>query len=324
MPSCRTVPLIDDDLIELSSSGQFEIATVCRNVENKIDDAFEQVGHWFRDDGTPKRMTLFSVPSSNLFDELQLFGAAHNYNLDFIHQGSTYEQRKRCFARCKEERSALVHINVVSEGVDLSIRNHLDLTPRMSPVSFLQVFGRTTRPGDSGEYLCTNRNLERHAYLLDGCLPTSVVYESQQAFKMPSERIKTRAFGLQSLGKLQGFHVKLASGLTITCYNVTQMEGTTKHEYFLILHPSYQQPFWFYKESAKEGDTMNWGKWVTCSETPQDFKGFKSAPARTLTPKQAAFWERSCQQHGLCNLQKIDAKKFQILPVLKDAKLCLN
>lgn len=334
MPNCRTLPLVDDDLIELSSSGQFEISTVNREVSSKLEDAFDNITGWFSN-GRPVRMTLISVPSSQVFSEMESEATRFGFKLGYISQETPYAERQRLFASCKNCEIALVHINVVSEGVDLAIRNHLDLTPRYSPVSFLQVFGRTTRPLTNGEqagdYICTNRNLERHGYLLDGCIPAGTIQQSQLAFKVPSERLKTRAFGLQSLGKLQGFHVDLKSGLKITCYNITQMEGSKKHEYFLILHPCYSQPFWFYKESARgEFDSisgkykMDYGKWVVCSDTPENFKGFKSAPPYPLTDPQARKWEREAATHGLCNLQKVDAKKFQILPVLKDTKLCLQ
>lgn len=322
MPSCRTVPLVDDDLITLNSSGQFEITEVISNTECKLTDALQIAKPWFNASGKPNKPTLISVPSSKLFTQMAEVASTLNINLNFISQATTYEQRKRMLAECRDAKVALVHIDVISEGVDLPIRNHLDLAPCFSPVKFIQRFGRGTRPGDKGEYICTNRNLERHGYLLNGCVPLAQIRQAQLAFEKPTERSGVRAFGLTSLGKLRDFKVKLVDGLTLNCYNVTQMNENNKTEYIVILHPSYGNPFWFCKTSPKVGDQMQWGKWETI-EAPSKLEGFNSAKPYSLTPNQQKMWDNNAEKHGLCKLQPINAKIFQIVAVLKDVKVTL-
>lgn len=328
MPNCSTLPLVDDDIIEISSTGEFVISKISREVENKIEDALDQITHWFNYDGTTIRPTLISAPSTDTLDAIKLACDCRGWKTATVTEATRPKQREAAFALCKAGVQAIIHINVVSEGVDLPIRNHLDLSPVVSPLAFLQKFGRGTRPLDEGEepgeYVCTNRNLERHAYLLEGCLPRAVMTKAQTAFPEPTERIKVRAFGLQSLGKLQGFHIDTVEGLKVTCYNVTQMQGTKKVEYFLILHPQYANPAWFNKVSpVKDDGSLDFGHWVQCP-APTELSGFKSQPPGPLSEKQIKAWHRHADTHGLVVDQKLDAKRFGILHVLIHSGMSFN
>jgi hypothetical protein len=83
----------------------------------------------------------------------------------------------------------LISVRVLGEGVDLPwLRRIVDARPTTSPVLFLQHLGRITRPGPgTPEYICTNRNVERHAYLLAGLLD-NLSLAAAEAFKGPSKR----------------------------------------------------------------------------------------------------------------------------------------
>ena len=115
--------------------------------------------------------------------------------------GTPGEQRRAAFAATAARRAALVQVSVVSEGVDLpGLRRLVDCRPTLSPVYWLQCLGRIRRPVPSGEpppeYICTNRNLSRHCYLLEGMLPLAAVREAQGAFETPSRRMGIRVVGL--------------------------------------------------------------------------------------------------------------------------------
>lgn len=324
LPVCETWGLVDDDLIELSSNGEFVQSTLCAEVSNNLEHALirsHDAGMW-RKDGRPLRPMIIGIPSSAVFPQLMREANLLGLRITTIDQSTTYKERQRLFNGVRNSDFALAHINVVSEGVDLPIRQYLDLSPVMSPVAFMQRFGRSTRPILQGEerprYICTNHNIERHGYLLDGLLPTSVFKEAQTAFGKYSERSgKSRAFGVESLGKIRGTGVKLVNGLQCTIYAITAMDGHRKKSYLVLLHPAYSTPLWF-KRSDIHGDTVAYGKWSIEQNPPDDVKGFKSLASGGLSEKQVAWWNKAAHTRGLDPSQELTPKVFQLLPALSD------
>lgn len=198
----------------------------------------------------------------------------------------------------------------------------VDLAPTLSPVRWVQQVGRVTRPWDrTPQVVCTNRNVMRHAYAMQGVVPISAVADSERAFP-PTERAHVRALGLEAIGRFKPTGVKLSSGATVHMYSLTAPiksengQATVYVQYACLVHPT-QEPAWFSKVNMQQGETRTWGTWAPC-EPPQDLRGFASAPPSELSPKQRAWWERSAGSFGLAE-QEVDRKKFSILPIMADA-----
>jgi superfamily II DNA or RNA helicase len=336
-PNIVVKPLVNDDVMELKG-GEFVISQVESMFDNKIEHALaitrDEMG-WWGDDGhailRPHKTTLIGVPSSKCFEYIKDYACKMGLQLEFIDQSTNYSQRKRIYAGFKACKFALVHINVVSEGKDLPVRNYLDMAPCMSPRLFFQRFGRCTRPlglrADGtpedmdalGDYLCTNRNIERHCYLFDNTLPFDQVKKAVAAFPEKTKRAGVRAFGIESLGRIKPTYVQLLNGLPITIYNVTQVEGGKKKTYMCLLHPSKAEPIWFMQTAGtvKDGmvQRMAYDRWEYI-QPPTELTGYRSSPPYVLTEKQLNNWKRHAEGKGLDPNQKIDNKKYAILPVL--------
>jgi superfamily II DNA or RNA helicase len=326
IPECETWPLVDDDLLEVRGS-DFEIHTLTAAVVDKLDDAITQsIKHdfWMKD-GRPTQATIIGVPSSGLFDPVRRTCITHNLRVEFISQETPQKDRQRIFRGASRGDFALVHINVVSEGVDLPMRNYLDLCPTRSPNAFMQRFGRITRPTSrGGRYICTNRNLESHGYLLEGCLPPSVFSEAQAAFGKPSKRNISRVFGLESLGKIKPTYVKTISGVTLTFYCVSAGNGTGRTHYAIVLHPGFAGAAWFHREQVNVGESVDWGKWKHLATPPQKLVGYGSVPPNQLSERQKSWWDQAAKRQGIDVTEKVNAKQFQILPVLVEGGLRLE
>jgi len=223
-------------------------------------------------------------------------------------------------------QALLCQVAVVSEGVDLPIRRALDLSPYLSPVRFLQQFGRITRPVAQGEsapeYVSCNRNILRHSYLLEGLLPPATYLEAQQAFSVPSRRAGSRAMGLEALGRFRPVEVRFSSGIVGQLYSVSFVNCSTVQEYACLVHPLQDEVIWAAKKSAKKEDgTRDWGAWERVAEPDEVLKGYQSVPGNALTEKQLAWWNRSAAKHGIDPLMQVNKANFQVLPLCQNLGL---
>jgi hypothetical protein len=322
-PECRTVALVDDDEIEVQN-GEF----VASQVEAASRSAIEHVAELCESlvTGGPRawdRPTMFAMPSVALCH--QMTEALNRRGLPALPvTGDTpHSHRQAAFAACLDRSAALVQVAVVSEGVDLAVRRLIDMAPRMSPVAWLQQFGRITRPGGASEYVCTNRNLLRHGYLLDGCLPLAALAEASAAFSGQGKRAGVRAFGLEALGRLQPVELPLTSGVTATMYAVSAAEGHQTRQYVCLVHPAKDEPIWAERANAvnSEGERQ-YGRWRRC-EAPEGLRGFASLPPGPVSEKQKDWWNKSATRHGLAADTEPNRKVFQALPVLSDLRIRL-
>lgn len=342
LPTCETWPLVNDDLIEVSN-GQLVASQVESATDDKIEDLADRMqlaGLWSgqcntcNGSGMPGGVsgykcecesytplpTIITMPGTKtaerMYDVLSTRGLACN----LITQSTSFAARDVAIRNVNTH--ALIQIRTVGEGCDIHARVMVDAAPTLSPVLWLQRFGRLTRPGGVSRYICTNLNYSRHCYLLEGCAPEAYLADSVKQFGQLSDRSAYRAFGLESLGRLRATRVRTAAGYEVHTYGVTQAVGTERHEYFVIVHPNKPQPFWFRKTSRAEGETMQWGEWEQTAP-PSELRGFKSARANTLTDKQKAWWERAAEKHGLDASQEVNARVFSILPILSKHKVRL-
>jgi hypothetical protein len=318
-------PLIDDDVIEVIN-GEFVVSKVEGETRSKIDNIVQLAMPYHCQHGRRwKRPTMFTVPSRDLAYELAQRLSENEMPACPITDATTHKGRQNAFACCLRGETAIVQVNTISEGVDLAIRVHFDLSPVMSPVMFLQRFGRTTRPVSDGEespvYVCCNRNVLRHAYLLEGCIPPAVIREGTEAFGGPGKRMAARVVGLEGVGRFKAIELPFANGLVGMLYCLSSVEGSKVTEYAAIVHPLREEPVWAMRGHVKRPDgTRQFGRWQACS-APESLDGFASLPNRPMSPKQEAWYRRDAKFYGLDGTAKVTSKNFQALPVLADLRM---
>lgn len=322
-PRCRVVPLVDDESLDVRN-GDFEIRSLGRATTSRLEDAAVLLAGWFAG-GTWGRPTMASLPSTDTAGALAALCAARGLPVEVVTGDTPGAERQRIFRAAVACQVALIQIGVVSEGVDLPMRRLLDLAPTLSPVKWLQQVGRITRPTRPGEappeYVCTNRNLLRHAYLFDGLLPRAVLLDAQQQFPAPGVRSATaRVVGLEALGRLKPAPLPLASGLTGYLYAMSAADDAGRvTEYAVLIHPEVAEPVWASRrnERGADGVTASYGRWRPC-EAPPDVVGFASLPGSPVSEKQANWWRRAAARYGLDATVEPTRKQFAALPVLSD------
>lgn len=322
MPSCRIVPLLDDDIVEVKS-GEFDVKSVETASRGLLENVADLCRGYCRELQWD-RPTMFAVPSTLLAHELTRVSNAAGLPSVCVVGDSTRRERDEAFAAVVEHRAALVQVRVVGEGVDLPIRRLVDLSPAISPVKWLQLFGRITRPVAAGEsppdYVCCNRNLLRHAYLLEGCLPAAVLSDAQKQFGAGT-RSGYRVLGVEGLGRFKETHVPLHNGLEGFLYCLAAVEGLQVVNYAAFVHPALAEPIWATRIDAKKADgTRAFGRWRR-AEPPDDLTGFASVPASSPSPKQLAWWKKDAARYGLSADVAPNKRTFQALPIFADLGL---
>lgn len=327
-PDCRVVPLIDDETLEVRG-GDFAVSAVEGATAGRLADMVAIAREWV-EGGRLTRPSLASLPSREIARQFAAACEVEGVPTSLVTAETSGADRRQAFASCVDGRSLLVQINVVSEGVDLAVRQLLDGSPTLSPVRWLQQVGRITRPTRPGEapplYVCTNRNLLRHAYLSEGMLPVARLIEAQQAFGGVGTRSGAgRAIGLEAIGRLRPATLTLANGLEGFLYAMSAVEGATVRQYAVIVHPLMSEPIWATRGNARgeDGVTVAYGRWARC-EPPDDLTGFASLPGSQVTEKQLDWWRRSARRHGLNPEIEPTRKQFAALPVLSDLKARLT
>jgi superfamily II DNA or RNA helicase len=313
-PEVRTVPLLDDEVIEVSN-GEFQVSSVEAETKSRLVELANLIRSYPLD-----RPTMAALPTRTIVAELLAILGPESAVA--ITGDSTREERRDAYAKCLASTHVLLQINVVGEGVDLRVRRLFDALPTMSPVRWVQLFGRATRPVGPGEasseYICTNRNLLRHCYALQGVLPTQVIAEAQNLFP-PGSRSGYRAFGLEGLGRFKANPVPLKNGLQGECYLLANSDGKVTTEYACILHPLYPEPLW----ATRQNYTGSYGTWCRC-DSPEGFRGFTSKPGSTVSEKQKSWWTKAAGRYGLDPEAEVNRRSFAVLPVLSHLSLSLD
>jgi hypothetical protein len=317
IPDCKIVPLLDDDLVQVSN-GEFVIEDIERQTNGRMGEIVDYAARWFP--GSWDRPTMFALPSVECAYTLASWLTSRRLPADCVTGDTNRADRDLAFRNCLAGKTALVQVQVVSEGVDLPIRRLVDLSPAISPVKWLQQFGRITRPSVSPpEYVCCNRNLLRHAYLLEGCLPARTLVEASTAFGGLGGRIGGRVLGLESLGRFKAAEIPLKDGSTGFCYCLSSVEGATIREYAVLVHPGKAEPIWATRTNGMPGENRAYGRWKRC-EPPNGVSGFASVPAREPSEKQLAWWKQSAGKYGLDPDGAVNRRNFVCLPVLSDLR----
>jgi superfamily II DNA or RNA helicase len=317
IPKCSILPLVDDDVIELTSSGDFDVTQIASQYQSRLRDLAEASHRW-HDGELWDRATVFALPSVATARELAQELCDRGMPAIAIHAATPRLQRDAAYAALVVRGAALVQVSVLGEGVDLPIRRLVDAFPRMSPVAWLQQLGRITRPSpEPPEYIATNRNLSRHCYLLEGLVPSSAIAESDAAFGCPSRRSGHRALGLEAIGKFRPTEVPLADGNTLMFYAFVSVGDGRMREFSCLVHPAAADPVWAERTHAARADgSKDWGKWQRCVP-PVGLQGFVGAPARDVSEKMLSWWTRSAPGRGLAGVPA-NRRMFGVLPVLFD------
>lgn len=212
---------------------------------------------------------------------------------------------EKCKTKIKcDWHSLLVSVRVLGEGVDLPwLRRWIDASPTLSPVSWLQKLGRITRPHESGppEYVGTNRNLERHGYLLQGAIPRAEFKIVQEKFGGGSRRPRTTT--LKGVSKLKPIKVTLSGGIeglmfAVWCPNKL---GGSGFERCIIQDPTSDRMMSMTRQidSSKEG-AERLSDWKLEKKTPRKVVGFRARNLRGMpTAKQMKFWSAQAENRGL-------------------------
>lgn len=315
MPKFSILPLVDDDVVAIRG-GEFEVTSITAATVDRLGDMAEYCRKWYSTKWD--RATVFAMPSSAACTRMQQELSKRGMPSAIVNAETPRNERFPIFRAVEEGILALLHINVVSEGVDLKLRRLVDMSPTLSPVKWVQHLGRITRPSEEPpEYIGTNRNLLRHAYILEGVLPASAVLDAQAAFPLSERAGISRVLGLEAIGRFKPTTVKLLSGLTAHVYAISVPAGPLVVEYCVLVHPG-REAIWTTKINAtKEDGTRAWGSWRACA-APNDVTGFSSIAPKALSEKQTAWWKRSAARFGLDPAQEVTRKNFQALPVLAD------
>lgn len=317
-------PLVDDDLLEVKN-GEITVTSATDATNSVIDHVGEKCRQFY--DGERYDIpTMFALPSTASVHAAFLAFERMGLPVGRVTEETPRPDRAEIFRATVDRRLILLQINVVSEGVDLPIRRLIDMRPTMSPVYWMQLVGRITRPGGSPHYICCNRNLERHGYLMEGLWPPAAFAQSQQLFGGPSARAPARAIGLEGLGRFAAAELPLGGGLKGYMYNLTSVEGFKRRDIVILCHPAALLPVVAVRESTTDPvdpSKTAWGRFKRVEGVP-DIQGYASAPAsKDLTPRQSAWWKREAARYGLDSSITPNKRSFAALPVLKDLRVKL-
>lgn len=324
IPTTEVLPLCDDDEVELSSTGEFVATSAEARYADRLDDLVRTLKTRFVDPATGQwdRATVLAFPTRELSRraarELGLAGCGAVH----VDAETSFRDRTGAYMLMRSRAAALCQVAVLGEGVDLPVRRLVDCRPMMSPVQWQQMFGRCMRPVATGEppphYLCTNRNLFRHCYLMEGLLPLSSYTESLAAFGGAGRRSGYRVLGMEALGRFKGVSVRSADGLEATFYALVNVKDGRLTEYACLLDPLSPVAVWgVRRHTADAQGQRRYGTWTKCPE-PEGLVGFQSSTSGPLTEKMVKFWNGSAAGRGLDVGQEVDRKRFVVLPFMLD------
>ena len=335
LPKITTLPLVDDDEIRVLN-GEFVAKAASEAVGSRVEALADALARYYGPTADAPtildRPTAVTVPSTEVVGQLVEALDRRSCNAYAITQATSAANRAVAYEACRQRRAILVQIKVIGEGVDLPwLRRMVDASPTLSPVAWAQRVGRITRPVPAGEtppeYVCACRNLERHAYVLQGALPRSTVAAAQAAFPAgPSKRAAARAIGLESLGRLRPIELPLAGGVKGSMFALYSSDGNgTTSEWAILLDPVNDHPIVATRTNVSvAGEERKWGRW-TRATLPPDFVGYGASPFRgKISEKQKAWWQRDAAKRGLDDspavLADLTMRQFAALPVLTDLK----
>lgn len=331
-PSFRIEPLVDDDLIQVRN-GDFTGSGANNAYVDRVEGLATLIGEYCPDGHYPTP-TMVSVPGQKC--ARALLDQCHHYGIPAlaVTQKTSGPDRQTAYARAQAGEVALIQISVLTRGADLpKMKRLIDAQPTMSPVRWMQTIGRVMRPGAPAEVVVTNRNLERHCMLLQGCVPPAYVRKAQDAFDSPSWRGGARSLGLEDLSRHTAACAPLKSGGYVQAYSLTVPSITdVVREFCCLLLPGVPDPLWATRERQKgfwcpirRRPIPTYAKWRTArpEEIPTEFVGFSSRSGAPATSKQMSMWNKRAEFYGIDKdrVEKVTRREIDCLAVLMDLGL---
>lgn len=334
-PDCVVWPLVNDELINVEN-GEFVVSETESVLDSALPAIVERAKRELWSSGSWNRPTMVRVPGVASADAFTQAFRAAGMGAVSVTGDTPRAERDEAFRLTVARSHVLVQVKVVGEGVDLPLRVCLDCSPTMSPVVFVQgATGRISRPVSPGEgpplYIATNHNLDRHAYLWEGQIPSSQIRAAQLAWGpeyKPSRRTLARALGLEGFGKFVVSPVPLKDGSWASLYALQTKDGLSL---YAVLLPPAGEPMFFKKVNKHTGRVLTkttpggtieypekkYGPWTRIPSIP-DATGYVSVKPGRLTDPMKEFWKSAAARKGLDPDAEVDARVFQALPILCD------
>lgn len=312
LPKWRVEGIVDDDACNLKN-GDLNADEITLTSMDQFVDLIKKT------DLT--KPTCITLPSVKAAKELASMLEVHSIEYRVVIGETLTPDRAEAYSRVAQGGALLISVKVLGEGVDLPwLRRWIDGSPTLSPVSFMQKLGRITRPGEEpSEYVGTNRNLERHGFLLAGLLPREELKKAQEKFGGGSKR-GSRAGLIKCVAKLKPVPLPLAGGVQGSMWVMWQPGpmGGSGFERAILLDPTSERVISAIREikpgNAKQGENV-WMK----TDLPEQMDGFRAArTAGICTDGQDKWWKRAGATHGLDTGVRPTKAQFFALPVLHD------
>lgn len=316
LPKWTIIPLLDDDDCPIVR-GDINADEVTIKTIDPLADAIKGM-----DLSIPSCVTVPSVASASaLGTALDKRGVPTR---TVVGDTPTID-RQQAYDCVKLGGTLLISVRVLGEGVDFPwLRRWIDASPTISPVAFLQKLGRITRPNEvPPEYVGTNRNLERHGYLLQGCLPRDVIKQAQDAFKGASSR-GGRVGLLKAVGRAKPIELPLAGGVRGTMWVLWHPaeNGGSEYEHCVMLDPTSDRTI-SGRRQVKLADGT-WGRMMK-AELPEKTDGFRASKLSGIcTDNQYRWWQKDAAKFGLDPSVRPTKGQFFSLPTLKDLNMSMG
>jgi len=330
MPTFHVEALVDDDEFTVRA-GEFVQKEVNASYTDRLEAMAALVGRFYVPSGRDRspaecnterlrefdRATMLVCPSTDLLgataDALTKAGIPSVR----ITQATSAKDRGAAFKACRERKAVLLSIAVVGEGVDLPwLRRIIDARPTKSVVAWVQLVGRITRPYDEpAEYISTNRNLERHAWALEGHVPRTVIAAGQADFGGPSKQGAARVLGFERLGKLKQIPMPLRWGGSASCYALyATREDGGKNEFVVVYLPDKVDA----KVFKRDGPRSQWRPIPTLPDGDNYYTLKLWANAGAISTKMVAWYKRGARRVGFDPgaVADIDSRQFSIFAAL--------
>lgn len=320
-PEFKIIPICDDDRVKIKN-GEFDSADLTKTYQGRINNVCDLIVE--RMDAGDK--IIVSLPGTEAVWTLHRALKKRGVTSFPVVNNTPDADRLEAYKRSQAGDGPLLQISVLTRGADLpGLRTLIDCQPTQSPVRWMQTIGRVMRPGPQSRVFVTNRNLERHAYLLEGMIPGGKIVESQEEFGSPSARSASRDLGLEGLERFKVLSLPLSGGGWASMHNLfTANEKGQVLELACVCLPGHAQGMWAKRHKRlRPGSTSNyeWEKWQMC-QPPESVDGFASSTKRgSLSEKQQRFWERNAEHRGLDPAAKVSRREMDALFMLIDLRM---
>lgn len=317
LPLVETIPLVDDDLLKISR-GEFCIEELTADTNDKMLTGLHELQE--RNFFSHPVMRCITLPSvASMVYCAKLLTEELNYRCAIVQGSTSRAERDEAITKARSGEVTLLQCKILREGVDLPIRLLADFSPTLSPVQFLQHFGRACRPAKAfaPKYYCFNRNIQNHGYLLADILPPLTQRQALEAYPTRPARNLYRFPGIETFGRIKPATVFRANGEPLLLYIVQSISDKTRQQHACLIDPSKPEPYWFTRDLPD-------GKWAMCN-APTELQATGSINRTSpLSEKQIDWFRKQAHRYGLMAEQELDQRVFQLLPILYNCNLRLS